>query len=104
MTDEIRILSLAERELWEAELRDGGLPSQSWGYAWGLSASGVEPQLAVVRAEGARMLLPFLKRYWVGTIDIATLPGSSGAHIVPASAAPIVLWRNFAKARGWIAG
>jgi len=104
MSEDVTILRLDDRERWEAEHRQGGLPSQSWGYAWGLSASGVDPKLTVVRSKGARMLLPFFERTFMGTTDIATIPGLSGASIEPNSSAPLALWREFAIEQNWIAG
>jgi hypothetical protein len=104
MAEDVTILSLADRELWIVEHRQGGLPSQSWDYAWGLSASGIDPKLAIVRSNGARMLLPFFERDWNGTVDIATILGLSGASIVPDSGAPLSLWREFATVEGWVAG
>jgi hypothetical protein len=102
--EQVTVLGLADRDRWEAEHEDGGLPSQSWGYARALSATGIEPQLAVVRAGGARMLLPFFKREYMGHVDIATTMGLSGTSIAPASAAPLLLWREYAAAEGWVAG
>jgi hypothetical protein len=104
VTEDITILSLEERDGWIAEHADGGLPSQSWEYAWGLSASGAAPKLAVVRAGGGRMLMPFVERHWLGTTDIATSFGISGASIIGNCGAPLALWHKFATARGWIAG
>jgi len=104
MTDEITVLSIEDQEAWIAEHRRDGLPSQSWGYAWGLAASGIEPKLAVVRSRGARMLMPFFEREWNQTTDIATLLGLSGASIVPPSDAPLLLWHDFARRQGWVAG
>jgi hypothetical protein len=104
MSEDVTILRLDDRERWEAEHRQDGLPSQSWGYAWGLSASGFDPKLAVVRSKGARMLLPFFERSFMGTTDIATIPGLSGASIEPNSSAPLALWREFAIEQNWIAG
>lgn len=104
MRDVVTIVSLTERDRWVAEHREGGLPSQSWSYAWGLSASGVNPKLAIVRSGGARMLMPFFERQWMGSTDIATILGASGASIVPNSTAPLALWRKFAAAQGWVAG
>jgi hypothetical protein len=104
MRNEIRILSVEDRDGWEAEHEDGGLPSQSWRYAHALSASGIEPRLAVVRAKGARMLMPFFEREWGGRTDIATVPGLSGTSISPISVAPLSLWREYAAAQGWVAG
>jgi CelD/BcsL family acetyltransferase involved in cellulose biosynthesis len=80
MSEDITVLRLDDRERWEAEHRQGGLPSQSWNYAFGLSASGFDPKLAIVRSKGARMLLPFFERSFMGTTDIATIPGLSGAR------------------------
>jgi hypothetical protein len=102
--DQITVLSLADRDRWEAEHEDGGLPSQAWGYARALSATGIEPHLAVVRAGGARMFLPFFKREYMGHVDIATTMGLSGTSIAPASTAPLSLWREYAAAEGWVAG
>jgi hypothetical protein len=104
MPDHISILSLEDRDLWMKEHRDGGLPSHSWHYAWALAASGVNARLAVVRAGGARMLLPFFEREWMGTTDIATILGLSGASISPGATAPLLRWRQFAVAKGWVAG
>src|SRR5258708_18529845 len=104
MTEDVTILGLDDRDRWIAEHRDGGLPSQSWHYAWGLSATGVAPKLAVVRSGGARMLLPFIERSWRGNTDIATILGLSGASIAPASNAPPGLWHEFAAAQRWVAG
>ena len=104
MTEDITILSLEDRERWVAEHAAGGLPSQSWNFARGLSASGEMPKLAVVRAAGGRMLLPFFERHWRGTTDIATIAGISGASIVPSTAAPLRLWSDYAAGQGWVAG
>lgn len=104
MAEDVLILGLRDRDRWREAHARGGLPSQSWEYAWGLSASGVEPQLAVVETAGARMLLPFVERSWQGSTDIATILGMSGASISPGSPAPLALWRDFAAARGWVAG
>ena len=104
MADDVIIIGLDERERWEAECAVGGLPSQSWSYAWGLKASGFEPQLAVVTSGSSRMLLPFFERSFMETTDIATLPGLSGASMAPASGAPLALWSEFAGSQGWVAG
>lgn len=104
MIDDVVVLGLKDREQWEAEHREDGLPSQSWSYAWGLTASGYDPQLAIVRSKGARMLFPFFVRSFMGTTDIASIPGLSGASISPSSAAPLSLWREYAIGRGWVAG
>lgn len=104
MTDDIMVLSLKDREQWEAAHRDDGLPSQSWSYAYGLSASGFDSRLAVVRSKGARMLIPFYERTFMETTDIATIPGLSGASVTPNSSAPLALWREYAASRGWVAG
>src|SRR5712692_6838493 len=104
MTEDITILCLDDRDRWIAEHQNGGLPSQSWHYAWGLSATGVAPKLAVVRAGGARMLLPFIERSRRGTTDIATILGLSGASMTPTSSAPLGLWQEYAAAQGWVAG
>src|SRR5689334_18574735 len=104
MAEEITILSLGDRDRWIAEHQEGGLPSQSWHYAWGLSASGVDPKLAIVRAGGARMLLPFVERDWMGSTEISTILGISGASILPNCGAPLRLWHQFAAAQGWVTG
>jgi hypothetical protein len=104
MIDELRVISIDDEEQWNAAHEVGGLPSQTWRYAWALSASGIDPQLAVVHSGGARMLLPFFEREWLGTTDIATIRGLSGASISPSSNAPLRLWREYAAQRGWVAG
>jgi hypothetical protein len=50
------------------------------------------------------MLLPFYERSWMDNVDITTIVGASGASILPASTAPLSLWREFAAERGWVAG
>lgn len=104
VVDDVTVLGLDDREQWIDAHRDGGLPCQSWHYAWALAASGLRSKLAVVRAGGARMLLPFFEREWQGTTDIATVLGLSGTSISPPSPAPPRLWREFAAAQGWVAG
>jgi hypothetical protein len=104
MNEQVRIIGLTDREEWLEQTRGSGLPSQSWAYANGLSASGIKPQLAVVNAAGARMLLPFHERTWQETVDISTFVGPSGASIFPSSPAPLSLWREYAASRGWVAG
>jgi hypothetical protein len=104
MNDELRVISIDDEERWKTEHEIGGLPSQAWRYAWALTASGIEPQLAVVHSGGARMLLPFFEREWLGTTDVATIRGLSGASISPSSNAPLRLWREYAAQRGWVAG
>ncbi len=104
MPEDVTILHLEDRERWEAEHRGTGLPSQSWSYAFALRASGIDARLAIVRSKGARMLLPFFERSFLGTTDIATIPGLSGTSIEPISRAPFSLWREYAVAQGWICG
>lgn len=102
--DPVEVVPLEDRRRWEAEHSLGGLPSQSWSYAWALSLSGVSPQLAVVQSSGSRMLLPFFERDWNGATDVASILGLSGASIEPPSRAPLAAWRDYARARGWVAG
>jgi hypothetical protein len=104
MSEDVAIVLLDDRERWEAEHRDTGLPSQSWTYAYALRASGIEPRLAIVRSNGARMLLPFFERSFKGTTDIATIPGLSGASIEASASAPVGLWHEYATEQGWICG
>jgi hypothetical protein len=104
MADELRIVALDERDRWIEEHARDGLPSQSWGYASALSASGVEPRLAVVEEGGARMLMVFHEREWSGTTDIATILGLSGVSISPPSSAPLSAWKEYAASQGWVAG
>lgn len=104
MPEDITVLSLADRERWEAEHKEDGLPSQSWNYAFALQASGFDTRLAIVRSGSSRMLLPYFERSFMGTTDIATIPGLSGASIEPPSSAPLSLWHEYATSRGWVAG
>src|SRR5260221_11056500 len=104
MADRIDIITLDDKDRWLAEVKEFGLPSQSWSYANGLSAAGITRKLGIVCAKGARMLLPFYERDWEGAVDISTIVGGSGASVLPCSLAPLSLWREFAVARGWVAG
>jgi hypothetical protein len=104
MQDEgITLIQLDDRPTWEAATL-GALPAQTWGHAAGLAVEGMVPQLAVVRAGGAEMILPFHEREFRGAVDIATLPGLSGLLIRPDSAAPLAAWSTYARSRGWVAG
>jgi hypothetical protein len=94
---------MQDREEWEDEHRRDGTPSQTWRYAAAVAKSGCEPRLAVVEDSKGRLLLPFIERTWRGHIDIATLPGLSGACFT-GSASIWQLWRDFARAQGWVAG
>src|SRR5437762_7278964 len=102
--NDVEIITLEDRDRWIAEHRMAGLPSQSWNYAWALSASGFVPFLAIVRTASGRMLLPFHERRWHDSTDVTTLIGHSGALIFPASPAPLSLWSEYAQTRGWVAG
>lgn len=104
MQEEVTILGLDQRARWEAEHRVGGLPSQSWTYARGLSLSGYEPRLAVIRSRGSRLLIPYFERRRAGVLDMATLPGLSGASIAGSSQGVLGLWREHALERGWVTG
>lgn len=97
---DITLIGLDDPESWEAAAQ-GGLPSQTWHYAWGLAAAGPAPELAVVRAGGARILLPFVRRGWRGHVDIATLPGLSGIRADPAA---LDAWQAHAVREGWVCG
>ena len=100
----ITVIGLRDRADWEKATREVGLPSQTWAYAWGLAAEGHSPKLAVVRAGGAEMLLPFLERPFRDRIDVATLPGLSGALLSHDNPAPLAIWTAFARTRGWVSG
>ena len=99
----VTLIDHADRPAWEAATRDA-LPGQSWIYANGLAANGLIPELAVVRSEGAELILPFHQRRFRDAVDIATLPGLSGALIRPDNAAPLREWSDYARMRGWVAG
>ena len=104
MRHSVELVPVRDRERWIAAHAADGRPSQSWNYAWGLCAFGIEPTLAVVDAGGARMLMPFFERGYAGTTDVATTVGLSGASSSCGSAAPFERWRAFAEERGWVAG
>src|SRR3569623_686220 len=104
MAESIQIITLGERERWIEVHRREGLPSQSWDYARALSASAPPPRLAVVEPGGARMLLPIFEREWNGARDITTILGLYGVSVLPASAAPLARWREYAASEGWVAG
>lgn len=101
----VTIIPVEDRNRWEQAHAFGGLPGQSWHYAWALAAEGIRPQLAVVvGADNSRMLVPFFSRTWNGATDVATLLGLSGASLSVPSHEPLALWREFAAAQGWVTG
>lgn len=104
MSHDVQIISLSDPDLWRAELAVDGRPSQAWDYLSAISRAGAQPQLAIVRAGGARLVLPFVEREWSGCVDIATPLGLSGASMQPVSAAPFAAWREYAISRCWVAG
>jgi len=100
------LIGLNDQAAWDRATANG-LPSHSWHYAAGLAQAGLSPQLAVVEAQGSRLILPFHQRNWGGFVDVATLPGLSGALVLPtpADARPLFdLWREFAQVQGWVSG
>jgi len=99
----ITVIPFSNRDAWERATQTA-LPSQTWGHAAGLQAQGMTPELAVVEAHGALMVLPFHRRSFQGAVDIATLPGLSGALISLDSTAPLNLWRDFATSQGFVSG
>ena len=104
MPNDVTILTLGDRSEWERLEANDAAPSQCWRFASALTLSGLAPRLAVIDAEGSRLLLPFVERKWHDVVDIATLPGLSGASITPPSAAPLERWKTFASAAGWVTG
>jgi hypothetical protein len=112
MTAQVVVLDLDDADGWARAHADGGLPGQSWSFAHGLAAAGMRPQLGVVVAGGARMLVPFFERADGGVRDIATLLGLSGASLAPVperpgeppSPDPLVAWSRYAAGRGWVSG
>lgn len=104
MVERVEIISLQERDAWEEVHQEGGLPCQSWHYAWGLGATGIVPKLAVVQSGNTRMLVPFFERLWRGHVDIATVLGLSGASLRPPNTSPLRLWHEYASAQDWVAG
>jgi hypothetical protein len=102
--EDVAVLTLADRARWEEWESGGALPSQCWRFAKPLTESGFLPRLALVSAGGSRMVLPYSERVWGQHRDIATLPGLSGASIVPPSEAPLAQWRAFAAMQGWVSG
>jgi hypothetical protein len=99
----IVILDLGDRDKWE-RAETGAMPSQCWRYADALRPSGFNPKLAVIDADDSRLLMPFVERTFGDHIDVATLPGLSGASIIPSSAAPLEAWRRFATTQRWVSG
>ena len=104
LNEEILVIPLSDCEQWSSVHQEGGLPSQSWSYCWALNASGVDPQLAVIRSGNARVLMPFFVREWQGSADVCTVHGLSGASMDVFSSRPLRLWSEFAEAQGWVAG
>lgn len=103
MTGGVEVLGLADRDAWEAAVADG-LPSQSWNYAYALSASGIDPRLAIVRAGGSSMRVPFHERRFDDAVDVATYMATAGVTIDGDPAPVLAAWREHARAQGWVAG
>lgn len=99
---DIRLLTVADRAAWEAETAEG-LPAQTWGHAAGLAAGGWRPELAVIRAGGGRMVVPFHRRAWGGAVDVATLPGLSGLSVEGEPLALVRAWAALAREQGLVA-
>ena len=99
----ITLIPFSDRPAWE-QATARALPGQSWGHAAGLAADGMTPELAIVTAQGAQMILPFHRRGFEGATDIATLPGLSGALITPNLSAPLAVWSRYAEMQGWVSG
>src|SRR5689334_2974962 len=59
MAPDVAILTLDDRQRWEEIEAAGAMPSQCWRFAAALACSGYEPRLAVVDADGSRLVLPF---------------------------------------------
>lgn len=104
MNGRVEIVEFADRGRWDAAVGDDGFPSQAWEYAAGVGACGVEPRLAVVEAEGGRLVVPFVERRWRDAVDIATPISLSGASLSGPGRAVLACWRDYARSRGWVAG
>jgi hypothetical protein len=104
VSERVHVLGLGDREPWEAATAGAGYPSLGWSYPWGLSASGIEPRLGIVDAQGARLLIPFVELHGDGFTDIATYQCMSGASLRPATIRPLLLWSEFARSQGWVTG
>jgi hypothetical protein len=104
MSHDVQIIPLSDPDRWRAELAVDGRPAQAWDYLSAISRAGATPQLAIIRAGGARLVLPFIEREWSGSVDIATPLGLSGASMQVPSAAPFAAWREYAIGRRWVAG
>jgi hypothetical protein len=102
--ERVEVLTLDDKDRWDAAVASVRFPSQSWSYAWGLSASGLAPRLGLVDAAGARLLIPFVEIEGAGFTDIATFQSMSGASVQPAALRPFQLWSDHARSRGWVTG
>ncbi len=103
MAGRVTLIGLEDRAGWEAATV-GCLPGQSWDFASGLAEMGMQPLLAQVTDGEDEMLLPFVRRDFRGHVDIATLPGLSGALLRPGGSGPLRVWADFASTQGWVAG
>lgn len=104
MGESIRIIPLSDQDAWSEAVAAFGRPSHAWAYQRAISRVGAEAQLALVESGSSRMILPFVEREWHGSVDIATPIGLSGASIEGPGSAPLELWRDYARGRGWVAG
>jgi hypothetical protein len=105
--DDVRILTLDQRDEWDREHQSRGLPGHSWHFAAALRLSHVEvePKLAVVRsADAGSMLMVFIERQWGACRDIATVAGLSGATLRGDARKLLDCWNRFAIEQGWMSG
>lgn len=101
---QLQIASLSDPNLWEAIHAESGIPAHAHGLATGLAASGINPQLALVRTREGGMVLPFFERRWHWATDICTWLSVSGARLWGDPGPALTLWREHARACGWVCG
>jgi hypothetical protein len=104
MAIDIRVITLNEREQWEAAAAESGVPSHSWSFCSALSHSGPSPKLARLSSLGNLLIIPFLERNWAETVDISTITSVSGATMCSPDPALLDLWSEHARSEGWVAG
>src|SRR4029079_1922107 len=99
------LIALSERAEWEAAL--SGIPhvfGHTWGSCRALALAAHEAVLYAAAEGGQRVACPLIERPIDGRLDVATPYGFSGLTGTGPWPGFAERWREFAAARGYVAG
>lgn len=104
MADEVSIADHGQPETWRRLSAGSGVASHEFCFNQAHVASGIEPHLVRIAADGSTLTMVFCERTSAGGRDIATVLSVSGASLVGHAPPVIAAWTGYARAQGWIAG